>query len=124
MTGLLVADPHRKARSPPPSLPNTSSLIRQPSAEDLDAAHQLVSSARGGRDGGAQDERQNMDESDGQNMAISDEGNTLRVMSAAEMEKAGFISPRSQDASAKQSAQERTVVPFGQTCRLVSAQAN
>ncbi len=25
------------------------SLIRQPSAEDLDAAHQLVSSARGGR---------------------------------------------------------------------------
>lgn len=26
-------------------------LIRQPSAEDLDAAHQLVSSARGGRNG-------------------------------------------------------------------------
>lgn len=27
----------------------TPSLVRQPSAEDLDAAHQLVSSARGGR---------------------------------------------------------------------------
>ncbi|KAF7513084.1 hypothetical protein GJ744_011350 [Endocarpon pusillum] len=33
-------------------------LIRQPSAEDLDAAHQLVSSARGGRSGaGSSDER-------------------------------------------------------------------
>lgn len=33
-------------------------LIRQPSAEDLDAAHQLVSSARGGRSGAdSSDER-------------------------------------------------------------------
>ncbi len=33
-------------------------LIRQPSAEDLDAAHQLVSSARGGRTSlGSTDER-------------------------------------------------------------------
>lgn len=34
-----------------PTGPNTST--RHPSAEDLDAAHQLVSSARGGRDRGA-----------------------------------------------------------------------
>jgi hypothetical protein len=31
--------------------PGGPNLIRQPSAEDLDAAHQLVSSARGGRSG-------------------------------------------------------------------------
>lgn len=38
-------------------------LIRQPSAEDLDAAHQLVSSARGGRNslGGTEDRIRNMD---------------------------------------------------------------
>ncbi|PGH01863.1 hypothetical protein AJ79_07800 [Helicocarpus griseus UAMH5409] len=52
MTGLLA--------SRPPHLEDTRStskdtdiLMRHPSAEDLDAAHQLVSSARGGRDNGA-----------------------------------------------------------------------
>lgn len=30
--------------------PSTDSMMRHPSAEDLDAAHQLVSSARGARD--------------------------------------------------------------------------
>ncbi|OJD26483.1 hypothetical protein ACJ73_02139 [Blastomyces percursus] len=48
MTGLLASRPHTEdTRSPTKS---TGIPMRQPSAEDLDAAHQLVSSARGGRD--------------------------------------------------------------------------
>ena len=49
---MLTLQPRmdRMGRSPDllTAVPN---LIRQPSAEDLDAAHQLVSSARGGRSG-------------------------------------------------------------------------
>ncbi|EER38301.1 siderophore biosynthesis repressor SREA [Histoplasma capsulatum H143] len=48
MTGLLASRLRAEgARSP---TKGTDIPMRQPSAEDLDAAHQLVSSARGGRD--------------------------------------------------------------------------
>ncbi|OAX77944.1 hypothetical protein ACJ72_07752 [Emergomyces africanus] len=48
MTGLLASRPYTEdTRSPTNS---ADILMRHPSAEDLDAAHQLVSSARGGRD--------------------------------------------------------------------------
>ncbi|ODH49856.1 hypothetical protein GX48_04085 [Paracoccidioides brasiliensis] len=50
MTGLLVTRPLMEdTRSHSES---SDTLMRHPSAEDLDAAHQLVSSARGGRDSG------------------------------------------------------------------------
>ncbi|PGH05520.1 hypothetical protein GX51_02858 [Blastomyces parvus] len=48
MTGLLASRPHTEGTRSPTK--TTDIPMRQPSAEDLDAAHQLVSSARGGRD--------------------------------------------------------------------------
>ncbi|EGE82330.1 GATA-binding protein, other eukaryote, variant [Blastomyces dermatitidis ATCC 18188] len=49
MTALLACRPHTEdTRSP--TTKSADIPMRQPSAEDLDAAHQLVSSARGGRD--------------------------------------------------------------------------
>ncbi|OJD12492.1 hypothetical protein AJ78_06918 [Emergomyces pasteurianus Ep9510] len=48
MTGLLASRPYTEGTRSPTN--NTDILMRHPSAEDLDAAHQLVSSARGGRD--------------------------------------------------------------------------
>jgi GATA-binding protein, other eukaryote len=50
MAGLLTVQRHRDSMGDSPALPLTSNLMRQPSAEDLDAAHQLVSSARGRAD--------------------------------------------------------------------------
>jgi hypothetical protein len=47
MAGLLTVQRHGDSMRGSPVLSSTSSLMRQPSAEDLDAAHQLVSSARG-----------------------------------------------------------------------------
>ena len=61
----------------------TPHLIRQPSAEDLDAAHQLVSSARGRRgslsDG---DERARLENSHGHGLFL-DGGSSDRVTGAS-----------------------------------------
>ncbi len=50
MAGLLTVQRRGDSVGGSPGLPSTTSLMRQPSAEDLDAAHQLVSSARGRTD--------------------------------------------------------------------------
>ncbi|KAK2732713.1 putative electron transfer flavoprotein subunit [Onygenales sp. PD_40] len=50
MTGILASRPHMDDTTA--TAKSADLLMRHPSAEDLDAAHQLVSSARGGRDNG------------------------------------------------------------------------
>lgn len=49
---MLAVYPRMASRSPSRPFPaNGANLLRQPSAEDIDAAHQLISSARGERMG-------------------------------------------------------------------------
>lgn len=48
------------------SHPPTSNLMREPSAEELDAAHQLVSSARGAQDATSTETNHGQAQSDGE----------------------------------------------------------
>lgn len=99
-------EPPRAPRSP------SNTLLRQPSAEDLDAAHQLVSSARGVRDG-------------------SVESRSLR--SATETEDGNIIGNRRTSPEILQNGQDRLdasahekqnneINGLGQSCRCVNLQ--
>ena len=82
------------------------SLMRQPSAEDLDAAHQLVSSARGGRHASHVTQDSRMSD------APSDQGNHRQVNPRPDMtdapQTASEVSEQTEDSSG-----------LGQICRYV-----
>lgn len=132
MTGLLASRPHTEDTRSPTKCADI--LMRHPSAEDLDAAHQLVSSARGGRDNTVnfhsdrqemagkaldnihEDARRNMDSPS----KTGHEAPAEQRQDQASVESGG--NPIDRPVSSKQSpkAQSKEPVFTGHSCRFVS----
>jgi hypothetical protein len=118
MAGLLMVKRHGESMGGSPALSSTSSLMRQPSAEDLDAAHQLVSSARGRPDAAVAHDLIEGIESRPSTRPESEESRSMRKGigkgSAGNVRNLSTRNPP-QDSSAP----AKGGAPSGQTCRFV-----
>lgn len=122
VAALLTSGPQMK--------PSSDSLMRHPSAEDLDAAHQLVSSARAGRNHGVDSRSERQDyrsdsqesttaESSRSKMDWSQEGYSGQPRSKSDENDPGAPNQQTFLKPSSKSQTQETAFP-GHSCRYAS----